>query len=36
MTNCVTNLQKKSAEYIAAMDKFNISSGELEMILHEY
>lgn len=35
-TNCVTPQQKKSAEYIAAMDKFNISSGELEMILHEY
>ena len=35
-TNCVSPQQKKSAEYIAAMEKFNISSGELEMILHEY
>lgn len=36
MTNCVTQQQRNSAEYKAAMEKLNISSGELEMLLHEY
>ena len=34
--NCVTNLQKKQAEYIAALDKFNIPDSNLEMLLHKW
>ena len=33
---CVTQQQKNSAEYKAVMEKFNITSGDLELILHEY
>lgn len=36
MTNCVTPQQKKSAEYKAAMERFNIPSSVLETLLHEY
>ena len=36
MTNCVTQTQKNSKEYKSLMDKFNLSSSEVEMLLHEY
>lgn len=35
-TNCVTKLQKESIEYKAAMQRFNMTSGDLELILQEY
>jgi len=35
-TNCVTSLQKKSKEYQDMLDMFNMTSGDLELILQEY
>lgn len=35
-TNCVSPIQKRSKEYKAAMQKFNMTSGDLELILQEY
>lgn len=36
MPHCITERQKKQPEYIAAMNKYNMSSDDLELILYKW